>query len=319
MGERTLTRLRLNGMPVADYVDGSELDPILSPQPYLHPVRTLGGTVVTDALPGDHRWHLGICVALQDVAGWNFWGGRTYMRGRGYVWREDHGRIEHAGFAQLGDDGFTEKLHWLNPQGELLLTEHRRVQARLADRGWELELITTLTNAAGRPIRLGSPATNGREGAGYGGLFWRLPPAREPRVYTATAAGEHAVHDCIAQWLAWADHAAGVTLVFTGTDDTTRADPWFVRVKDYPGIGSQLAARDPLILPAGGAVTRGLRTLLADGALGNDAIQAWADATAPDPRPGHAATGPHNPASQAHTLTGTAPPAEGSAPTGWRG
>ena len=39
--------------------------------------------------------------------------------------------------------------------------------------------------AADRPVRLGSPATNGREGAGYGGLFWRLPRAlSDPRNQT---------------------------------------------------------------------------------------------------------------------------------------
>lgn len=280
MSKPVLARLRLDGMPVADYVSGSELDPVLSPRPYLHPVRTLGGILVTDAWPADHQWHLGISVALPDVAGWNFWGGRTYLRGQGYVWREDHGRIEHAGFGQLGDDGFTESLRWLSPHGELLLTERRRVTAGLVDRGWELQLVTILTNAAGRPVRLGSPAANGREGAGYGGLFWRLPPARTPHVYTAGAAGEHAVHNSAARWLAWADRAAGFTLVFTGTNQATRADPWFVRVEEYPGVGSQLAARDSLTLPPGGAATRGLRTLLADGTLSDGATQAWADATA---------------------------------------
>jgi hypothetical protein len=286
MGEPILARLRLDGMPVADYLSGSELDPGLSPRPYLHPVRTLGGILVTDTQPADHQWHLGISVALPDVEGWNFWGGRTYLRGQGYVGREDHGRIEHAGFEQLGDDGFTERLHWLSPHGELLLTECRQVWAFLADRGWGLQLVTILTNAAGRPIRLGSPATNGREGAGYGGLFWRLPPARTPHVYTATATGEQAVHNCAAQWLAWADRSVGFTLVFTGTNQATRDDPWFVRVEEYPGVGSQLAARDSLTLPPGGAATRGLRTLLADGTLNREAAQAWADATAPGPRPG---------------------------------
>lgn len=63
-----------------------------------------------------------------------------------------------------------------------------------------------------------------------------------------------------------------------GTDEVTRADPWFVRVGDYPGVGSQLAALDPLALPAGGATTRGLRTLLADGVLDGGAAQTWADA-----------------------------------------
>ena len=279
MGERILARLWLDGSPVADYIDGSELDPTLSPRPYLHPVRTLGGIAVTDAQPADHQWHLGVGVALQDVGGWNFWGGRTYVHGQGYVWREDHGRIEHAGFEQFGDDGFTESLHWLGPHGQLVLAERRQVSARLADRGWELQLVTTLANAADRPLRLGSPATNGREGAGYGGLFWRLPPARTPHVYTAAAVGEQAVHGRAAQWLAWADRTAGFTLVFTGTNEATRADPWFVRVEDYPGVGSQLAASDPLILPPGGAATRGLRTLIADGTLTSASAQSWADAT----------------------------------------
>jgi hypothetical protein len=145
-------------------------------------------------------------------------------------------------------------------------------------------------------------------------------------VHTATAAGEHVVHNRVAQWLTWADRGVGVTLVFTGTNEATRADPWFARVEDYPGIGSQLAARDPLTLPAGGAATRGLRTLSTDGALDNGAIQTWADATAPDPRPGHATTGPHNPAAQAGTRTGRhahrhrhRPARRGSASTRWRG
>ena len=38
---------------------------------------------MTDAHPADHDWHLGIGVAVQDVAGWNLWGGRTYVRDQG--------------------------------------------------------------------------------------------------------------------------------------------------------------------------------------------------------------------------------------------
>jgi hypothetical protein len=277
MGERTLTTLRLDGVPVADYVDGGQLDRVLSPRPYLHPVRTLGGNPVTDALPADHRWHLGVSVALQDVDGCNFWGGRTYVRGRGYEWRDDHGRIEHAGFSQLAHDGFTEMLRWLDPGGELLLAEHRTIRAGLAEPGWELEMVTTLTNATQRPVRLGSPATNGRAGAGYGGLFWRLPPAQEPQVYNPAGAGEHAVHGSVAPWLAWADGASGFTLVFTGGDEVSRTDPWFVRVQDYPGVGSQLAARDPRTLQPGGEVTRRLRVLVADGLLDERTVRTWAE------------------------------------------
>ncbi|PBC55867.1 MULTISPECIES: DUF6807 domain-containing protein [Rhodococcus] len=272
----TLATLRAGGIPVADYVSGFGLDPDLAPRPHLHPVRTLGGTPVTATRQPDHRWHLGVSVALQDVDGWNFWGGRSYLRGHGYTWRDDHGRIEHADFTELGDSGFAERLRWLTPRGEQLLAEYRQICARIVETGWELEVVTALTNTADRPVRLGSPATNGRVGAGYGGLFWRLPhPAGDVGVSTARAEGERGVHGSVAPWIAWTDHAADFTIVVAGIDDATRADPWFVRVEDYPAVGMQLAAVDPLTLPAGGTITRGFRALVADGVLDNSVANEW--------------------------------------------
>lgn len=268
--------LRLAGRPVAVYPDGHGLDPTRAPRPHLHPIRTLGGTAVTAAEPPDHPWHLGFSVAVQDVDGANFWGGPTFLPGRGYTWRADHGSIERLRLAPL-EDGFAERLRWVTASGEPLIAEERRVHARLVEHGWEIALTTTLTNATPRPLRLGSPATNGRDGAGYGGLFWRLPPAVDPRVRTANAHGEAAVHGTVAPWLAWTDAAAGFALVFAPADDATGADPWFVRASDYPGVGSQLAARLPVVLPVGGAVARGLRVLVADDALDDRAAATWAE------------------------------------------
>lgn len=64
--------------------------------------------------------------------------------------------------------------------------------------------------------------------------------------------------------------------MLTGNDPVTQADPWFVRVADYPGVGSQLAPNTPLLLPPAHTTTRGLRALLADDVLDDAAIQAWA-------------------------------------------
>ncbi|MEO3747214.1 PmoA family protein [Plantactinospora sp. B5E13] len=101
--EPTGPRLRIGGEIVAGYVVAPEIDPRWGPRPYLHPVRTLAGVTVTDTLPEDHRWHLGVSVALQDVSGTNLWGGRTYVRDTGYTWRDDHGQITHD--AWLPDGG----------------------------------------------------------------------------------------------------------------------------------------------------------------------------------------------------------------------
>src|ERR1700738_3733425 len=92
------------GRAVADYVLEPDVDPTLVPRPYLHPVRTLAGTVVTDLLPADHLWHLGVSLAMPDVAGANLWGGRSYVHGRGYVWLADHGEIEHLGWQRVTAD-----------------------------------------------------------------------------------------------------------------------------------------------------------------------------------------------------------------------
>ena len=290
-----LARLRVAGRDVATCLDGASLDATLAPRPYLHPVQTLAGRVVTGAQPADHRWHLGVSVAIQDVDGHNLWGGRTYLRDRGYTWRTDHGRIVHAGFDELAEDDFVQRLRWLTGTGEELLTERRTVRASPAPDGWELELLTELANPTDRELRLGSPATNGRTGAGYGGLFWRLPPATAPTVQAlggasapsgpsgaggVVAEGEAAVHGLVAPVLVWTERGPDpFTLVLVATD--AAADPWFVRVDGYPGVGSQLAAVHPVAVPPGAAVSRGVRVLVADGALDRAAIAAWSHRRGP--------------------------------------
>lgn len=64
--------MEVSGTEVAREISGARLARTLSPRPYLHPVTTLAGTIVTDAMPLDHVWHLGAGVALQDVNGVNF-------------------------------------------------------------------------------------------------------------------------------------------------------------------------------------------------------------------------------------------------------
>ncbi|MDI2027167.1 PmoA family protein [Saccharopolyspora sp. TS4A08] len=258
--------IRVGGVAVAERRSGAELPAHLSPRPHLHPIRTLGGRVVTDTCPDDHPWHLGFSFALQDVDGWNFWGGNTYVRDQGYVAREDHGRIETTALTR-SDAGFDESLTWRTPH-EPLLRETRNTRASRTGPGWQLHVGTTLTNATARTLSLGSPATNGRAGAGYGGFFWRLPAAVEPEVFTDAATGEDAVHGSSAPWLTWTDR--DFTLVFANA-----ADPWFARLDDYPGIGLQLAATDPVLLDPGASLTRDLHVLIADGTLNQSQINAW--------------------------------------------
>lgn len=273
-----IARLRIAGRTVAKYVLEPEQRPTLSPRPYLHPGRTLAGTVVTDVQPVDHPHHLGVSVAVQDVNGTNLWGGRTYVRGAGYTWLDDHGTIVHEGFEAQRDDLLVQRLRWCDPDGGTLLTERRRLGARVVPGrpdAWVLDVGYTLTAPDGADVTLGSPVTNGRpEGAGYGGLFWRAPPAESPpRVFTASAHGEDAVNGSAEPWVAMTTDDYG--LVFTGM---AHGDHWFVRARGYPGVCAALAYRRPRVIAAGTSLTRRHAIAIVDGPLDHAAAAAIAPA-----------------------------------------
>jgi predicted dehydrogenase len=268
------------GRAVASYQDGNHIRATSSPRPYLHPVRTLAGTEVTDHQPADHVWHLGVGVALQDVNGINFWGGRTYTRDAGrYVWRPDHGTIVRTSASTAspgaGTGALSEELSWNGPDGVPVLREQRNWTWAGVDRQtWRLTLDFTLTPAGDGPVSLGSPGSNGRPQGGYGGFFWRLPSCGDARVWSPEGSGEAAVHGSVSRWLAWSGTFNGepATLVFTAPGDCI--DPWFVRVSSYPGVGQSLAWEAPVLLKAGEAVQRSVTVLISDALLGTAGIEA---------------------------------------------
>ncbi|EFE70239.1 PmoA family protein [Streptomyces viridosporus] len=263
------TVLRVAGRPVGRYVVRPELPARLSPRPYLHPVTTLAGTAVTELSPADHAHHLGVGVAVPDVEGHNFWGGRTFVRDRGPTELDNHGSQRHTAFQLRDPDGFVQELRWVAAPGELLRERRTVAATALTDRAWALDLTFSLTNVTAAPLSLGSPATNGRPGAAYGGFFWRARKEEAaPDVFTAGAEGEEAVHGRRADWLALA--GSTWTLVFAGATEPTRRDPWFVRTAEYPGVGSSLAHDARLPVPPGGTVVRRIVTVVADGRLGRD-------------------------------------------------
>ncbi|MFC7309496.1 PmoA family protein [Streptomyces monticola] len=258
--------LHCAGRPVGRYEIRPELPVGHAPRPYLHPVTTLGGIAVTECAPADHLHHLGVGVAVPDVEGHNFWGGRTFVRGRGPTALANHGAQRHTGFQLSDPDGFVEELRWL-AEGRELLRERRTVAVtELTTSAWALDFTFALTGPLGRAVSFGSPATNGRPGAAYGGFFWRAPKEpTAPEVFTARSEGEDRVHGTRADWLALASSAW--TLVFAGATERTRQDPWFVRATEYPGVGSSLAPTVRLRLAPGETLVRRFVTVVADGRL----------------------------------------------------
>ncbi|GAA3733498.1 hypothetical protein HDA32_002319 [Spinactinospora alkalitolerans] len=266
--ETAVTLLRCRDRAVAAHNAGADLDPGLSPRPYLHPVRTFAGTPVTETLPADHVHHLGVSVAVPDVSGANFWGGRTFVRDRGPTWLPNHGRQEHRAWEHRCDSGHTELIAWVGPDGTEPITERRTVAvSAIGADAWALDVDVRLRNTGSEELSIASPAVNGRPGAGYGGFFWRAPVAAgPPRCFGPGAEGEEALHGSRSPWLALAGtspEGAAWTLVFLAAGAVR--DPWFVRAQEYPGVGAALAWDRPLVVPRGGEVRRRVVTLVADG------------------------------------------------------
>ncbi|GGZ33712.1 PmoA family protein [Streptomyces poonensis] len=258
--------LRVAGRPVARYTTRPELPPKSSPRPYLHPVTTLAGTAVTELAPADHLHHLGVGVAVPDVEGHNFWGGRTFVRGQGPTELDNHGTQRHLSFQLSDPDGFVEELSWTAAGGELLRERRTVAATELTGAAWALDFTFSLTNTTDGPLTIGSPATNGRPGAAYGGFFWRARKEEAaPLVFTPGREGEAEVHGTRADWLALA--GSDWTLVFSGATDETREDPWFVRAEEYPGVGSSLAHEERLPIEPGDTLVRRIVTVVADGVL----------------------------------------------------
>ena len=219
------------GQGVVEYHDGSGIDPLLSPRPYLL-ATTPSGTPVTELEPEDHRHHLGLSAAFPDVDGTTFWGGRTYVRDRGPTLLANHG-TQRTRSRTVQDSTVVEQLFWLDPDGDVLMEEQRTISARTLGDAWVIAWTSELC-ARDRVVTFGSPQTNGRDGAFYGGLFWRAPFS-SARVRTADGAGIERAHGSRSPWIALdADDAALVAV-------STNGMPWFVRAEGYVGFGPAMA------------------------------------------------------------------------------
>jgi Methane oxygenase PmoA len=219
-----------------------------SPRPFFHPVRTLRGDLVTIYRPHDHIWHKGVALSLPHLGAENFWGGPTFRNGA-YVQERNDGAMRHEGFdvAVAKDEvvRLEERLIWVTESGQKPVTERRRIAATTlpdADSAWLLAFETTLVNVSGAEIVIGSPTTEGRPNAGYGGLFWRGPRSfTGGTVVTPGDTGGDELMGTRAPWLAFTgrhdEHGRSSTLVFCDSPlNFSYPSQWFVRSTPFAAV-----------------------------------------------------------------------------------
>lgn len=226
-----------DGVELFRYVHRPPEPAVESPRPYFHPVRTLAGDEVSIYRPHDHVWHKGIAWSLPHVGPQNFWGGPTFVRDKGYVQLDNNGSMVSRALSVSGS--IIQELDWLTSDGSLWFTEQRAIEVSIVDSSWSLVFRTAMTNVSGKEIRIGSPTTEGRPNAGYGGLMWRGPRSfTGGSVQTPTGTGGDELMGTRAPWLAFRGRHDGSgrtsTLVFVDAP-TNPGHPveWFVRTTPF--------------------------------------------------------------------------------------
>lgn len=259
------------------YVYRSDVAQLESPRPYFHPLRTRGGDLVSLYRPHDHVWHKGIALSLPNVGPANLWGGATYVRDRGYVQLPNNGAMVHTGFDQITQSDqlvrVEQRLDWITQEGETWFRERRSFSAALwGTSGWALDIASRFTNVSAAPVPLGSPTTQGRDNAGYGGLFWRGPRSFTGGVVTtvvdgAVVSGGDELMGVRAPWMAFTGRHDEVdresTLIFA----VDAPVEWFVRTTPFACVCPAPYFSTETVVDPGASAALACRITILDGPL----------------------------------------------------
>lgn len=247
------------------YTFVSEVPANESPRPYVHPLYSLEGDVLTNFRPNDHPWHHGLSFTLTSVDGVNFWGGPSHRPAEGYQWREDHGVQRHVAWIKRTPDQLVHRLEWCDPQNQdrVLIREERTLVTEVDEAGWRLVWTSRLHNPGTTDLSCGNyHSIGGLEGSHYTGLQFRGARGLldEHGDDTIRMLGEEGsseladLHGTPAKWLEWCVQADGsLRRSRIRFESPSQPIPWFVRPKD-PMVAFPPHREAPWMLPAGATV-----------------------------------------------------------------
>ncbi len=279
------------------------------PRPFVHPVRTPAGHVVTVDAPADHPWHHALWFTIKYVDGDNFW---EEFGEFGGLRQAAPPTVAHVGH---GAERASSDLEWIRPDGRLacrqhVVLTHHPIAADAHALDWDVTLVADDEVTYDR-----TPFTTW---GGYGGLTLRGRPDWHDTVLRLPdgAAHERVLGDP-APWCALAGPIATAE-ASADDDDDARDDPVVgVALFDHPAnprfptpwyastradtygqegwsnfVNAAFLWDEPLSVPAGEALHLRHRVVVHDGAWAPDRIQAeWDRWVAVGGGPGAAAGG----------------------------
>ena len=267
------------------YVYNSRAPALESPRPYFHPLRTLKGNIVSGFRPHDHRWHHGLSMTCANLSGHNFWGGPTYLRDEGYVQLDNNERqiaekitLDYFEREEHSTTEFSHQTDWGNSR----MGDERTIGCELSEDYWTLNLQFDLgiwDIMSDAPVVWGSPTTQGRDNAGYGGLFWRGP--RDFIGGQILMSDNREGADLMGQsspWLAYIGQHDETddysTLIFVDDNRNPRhPTPWFVR-DNTPMVCPYFAFHEEYQQQPRQVTRLNYRILIADGQWKRERIEA---------------------------------------------
>jgi hypothetical protein len=264
-------------------------DPWESRKPFMHPINTLAGNEITCYRPHDHVWHKGLQMTMAHLSGQNFWGGFSYVRDKGYQKLDNIGWMEHLTWDELTCDGdnvvLRHQLKWITQGNQEWLHEQRQI--RLAEFNekegyYALDWQMRLKNISNQTLKFGSPTTEGRVNAGYGGLFWR-----GPRSFTngqLLAAGNLEGPDTMGKSSPWCafigahdGSADKSTILFIDrAGNPNYPNKWFARTKEFACMAFSFSFDEEVSLEPGKELSLSYRTVFANGDWTRDRIEGYA-------------------------------------------
>lgn len=231
-----------------------------APRPYVHPMCSTAGDVLTNFRPNDHPWHHALSLTIASVGGVNFWGGPSHRAVDGYQWRDDHGVQIHRAWHVCTAGRLEHTVDWCDPRsGREYFHERRTLVTTAGDAEWSLRWTSELFNALGHDQPLDHyESLGGLAGSHYTGLQFRgardlLDEHGDARIgITADGgrAGEAATHGAESNWLEWScQHDGSLRRTCIRFENLGGPIPWFVRAKN-PLVAFSFH-RGTRVLPAG--------------------------------------------------------------------
>ena len=256
-------------------------------KPFIHPLRTVGGVLLTAFQPSDHVWHRGVWFAWKYINGVNYWEeAPTEINGVMQSLSEGRTQVAKNETVTFGVEQaeVTTWIDYVSPTGKTVMREQRLVRICTPQSygdytiDWEHEF-----TVGDEPATLSAtPVAADTPWGGYAGLGWRAARSlREFRTLNSEGQSGEATNGAMARWIdlsavadGGSDIAAGLAIL-DHPGNRRHPSPSYVYfdTAQFGYINPSLVRDEPLELAARSKLSLKYRILVHDGWPDVDGIE----------------------------------------------